>query len=39
MKDSLRKFSFEDNPMLGLGQLFQKTEPAGKVRTFALVDS
>lgn len=25
--------------MLGLGQLFQKDEPAGKVRTFALVDS
>jgi hypothetical protein len=27
------------NPLIGLGQLQQKEEAAGKMRTFAMVDS
>lgn len=40
MKDSLRSlYDPQKYPMLGLGQLFQKEEAAGKIRTFAIVDS
>jgi hypothetical protein len=43
MKDNFRKAfssaSFEIKNSLGLGQLKQKAEPAGKMRVFAMVDS
>jgi len=40
MKRSFREnFSKYTLPMFGLGQLFQKEEAAGKMRTFAIVDT
>lgn len=39
MKKSIVKHFTDKNIDIGLGQLFQKEEAAGKVRTFALVDS
>lgn len=39
MKGSLKKHFSLDLPHIGLGQLFQVEEAAGKLRTFALVDS
>jgi len=38
-KDHFSSSDFKDKSLIGLGQLKQKVEPAGKMRTFAMVDS
>jgi hypothetical protein len=38
-KEHFSSSVFEEKSQIGLGQLKQKVEPAGKMRTFAMVDS